>query len=447
MKRILLFTLLGTLGLHAAIRSGDAAAPAAKPSATQPTPAPKVERGLEDLLKQAPREGGAFRIDSQEFQDFLRNMLEGLGVPKEELKDQDLFGLLRKLREKTGAETPNPGPSSELDDLLNFQMDRKLADKLNDHFRQLLDGHRPGTVQAAPATYPLRDSRNEKEAVAFGTGVRADGWLLTKASEVNKIASLQCRVNGAWVPAKVVRVWDDHDLALVKVPGQEIAAIKWASSADPNVGTLITAVAPPGQEPIALGVVSVAARNLQSKGRGFLGVQLDTDEQGLKIREVIAGGAALSAGVQKDDRVLEIDGQKPDSIFTFTRMVSDRKAGEKVKLKLQRGSTIIEKEIQLGDRGAQAGMVRQGNNRLNGMGSTISKRRDNFTSVIQTDLPLEANQCGGPVTDLDGNAVGLVIARSGRIETLIIPASAIRETLAAVDFAKEEAVAKSDAKK
>ena len=73
-------------------------------------------------------------------------------------------------------------------------------------------------------------------------------------------------------------------------------------------------------------------------------------------------------------------------------------------------------------------------NRMNGMGSTVSNRKDDFSSVMQTDLPLQANQCGGPVTDLDGNIVGIVIARSGRIETMVIPSETIRQTLSGVDF-------------
>ena len=78
---------------------------------------------------------------------------------------------------------------------------------------------------------------------------------------------------------------------------------------------------------------------------------------------------------------------------------------------------------------------------MNSMGSKVSNRKDDFSSVMQTDLPLQANQCGGPVTDLDGNIVGIVIARSGRIETMVIPSETIRQTLSGVDFSKEEKVA------
>ena len=74
---------------------------------------------------------------------------------------------------------------------------------------------------------------------------------------------------------------------------------------------------------------------------------------------------------------------------------------------------------------------------MNSMGSTISKRRTEFPAAMQTDLPLNATQCGGPVTDLDGNIVGIVIARSGRIETQVLPSETIREVLDRVDFSKE----------
>ena len=43
------------------------------------------------------------------------------------------------------------------------------------------------------------------------------------------------------------------------------------------------------------------------------------------------------------------------------------------------------------------------------------------------------------MSDLDGNVIGLVIARSGRVETLLLPSSTVREVLASVDFSKEAA--------
>ena len=434
MKRLLILTFCGAIAIHAAIQRDGESAPAKKE-----TPAPKVEEKPEPLLERLFRKrqerSAKPEMKSQDLSKLLRDLLEEQGVPKEDLKESDLLGLLKKLREKNGKGL-FPG-LEELGDMLNFENDPKVAERLNNHFKELLDGSRPGAAKAAPATLALRDGKKPADTVAFATAVKADGWLLTKASEVDKVGQLECEVKGAWVPAKVERTWREHDLALLKVDAKELPAIRWSTNPAPTVGTFVTAVAPAGQDPVALGVVSVATRNLQNKGRGFLGVQLDSDEIGLKIREVVPDGAANGAGVQKDDRILELDGQKPDSVFNFTKMVSERKAGEKVKLKLQRGKDVVEKEIQLGDRAALGTDLGARFDRMNALGSTVNKRKGDFAAVIQTDLPVEANQCGGPVTDLDGNALGIMIARSGRIESLVVPSSTIRDLLAEVDAAKK----------
>jgi S1-C subfamily serine protease len=304
----------------------------------------------------------------------------------------------------------------------------------------MLDAHRPGSLEAAKATFPLRDGNKAKVIRCLATAINADGWLLTKASEIKNAKKLQCMVKGKWISAVIAQTWDEHDLALVKVNAKGLPVVAWSEKESPAIGTYITAVAPAGNDPIAIGVVSVAARSQQLKGRGFLGVQLANDDKGLKIQALVPGGAAKKAGVQVDDRVLEVDTKKPASVFEFTKLVSDRKAGDTLVLKLQRGEELIEKEVVLGDLGANA--QHQANPRaseMDSMGSTVSKRRSNFDNVIQTDLPLDANQCGGPVTDLDGHVVGLVIARSGRVETMIIPSSTLRGLLATVDFAKQAA--------
>ncbi|MEO6785551.1 MAG: trypsin-like peptidase domain-containing protein, partial [Chthoniobacteraceae bacterium] len=376
---------------------------------------------------------GLLRLDPKELLGLLREVLEKQGVPADELKSAELPELLRLMREK------NPDTFKGLG--LGFGgmqgFDKATEKKLADHFAELLEGHRPGTLGAAPATFPLRNAKKPADPLAFATGVRGDGWLLTKASEVGSGAELQCEIKGEWVAAKVVRTWPEHDLALVKVAAKGIPVVKFSERGALPVGTFISAVAPEGREPVAIGIVSVPVRNEQTKGRGFLGVQIESDERGLKINKLVPGGPAKASGLQEQDRILEFDGKKPDSVYMFTKMVSDRKAGDKVKLKFQRGNAIAEKEIALADRGAMVGSGRAGNDRMNSMGSTISKRRTDFSSVMQTDLPLQATQCGGPVTDLDGDVVGIVIARSGRVETMVLPSETIRQLLARVDFSKE----------
>ncbi len=436
-RTFLIAALLAAGTLNGAIKK----APDAKPdaaSAPRPSESAKpTEKGdanpLEDLLKQLQREGGRGKAKVQEEQlmELLRDTLEKEGVPKDELKKAGLADLLRLMMEK------NP----EFFDGFGFSgmpgLDAKTEKKLAEHFEQLLEGHKPGTTAATAATLRLRDGKKPADPLAFATTVRGDGWLLTKASEVTGAADLQCQIKGTWVAAKVIRTWKEHDLALVKADAKDLPFVKWPERSALTVGTFITAVAPEGRDPLAIGIVSVAVRNDTTKGRGFLGVSLVSDDRGLKIERLVAGGPAKASGLLEADRILEFDGKKPESVFMFTKMVSDRKAGDKVRIKLQRGEAIVEKEIALADRAMIIPAGHEGLDKMQSMGTTVNRRSTDFPSVLQTDLPLKAVQCGGPVTDLDGNVVGIVIARSGRVETMVLPSETIRQVLGSVDFSKE----------
>jgi S1-C subfamily serine protease len=60
----------------------------------------------------------------------------------------------------------------------------------------------------------------------------------------------------------------------------------------------------------------------------------------------------------------------------------------------------------------------------------VSARASGFPSVFQHDTVLSPNQCGGPLVDLEGKAVGLNIARAGRVSSYALPADIV---VAAVD--------------
>lgn len=343
-------------------------------------------------------------------------------------------------KEKAKGDNEDAGKLLEemLNGLLGGGGDRKNDARMNSHFRELLDGHQPGSLAAAKATFVIRDAKRAGRPLGFATGVNANGWLITKASEVNGAGELQVEVRGQWLAAKVTQTWKEHDLALLKTEVADLPVAQWSALPPPDVGSFITAAAPEGRDAIAIGVVSVAARNIRMQGRGFLGVQVESDDKGLKIGRVEGKSAAERAGVLPGDRIVELDGKAPESVFGFTKSISNKKAGDSIRLKVQRGPALVEKEIALGDLASLNGGRGQSKReaRMSAMGSTVSERKGDFPSVIQTDFPLDASQCGGPVTDLDGNVVGIVIARSGRIETLVLPSEAIVAALKDVDFSK-----------
>jgi serine protease Do len=56
--------------------------------------------------------------------------------------------------------------------------------------------------------------------------------------------------------------------------------------------------------------------------------------------------------------------------------------------------------------------------------------RVGFSRVLPHDTVLRPNQCGGPVVGLNGAVIGINIARSGRVETLALPAAVVQRVLA-----------------
>src|SRR5690606_2816082 len=65
----------------------------------------------------------------------------------------------------------------------------------------------------------------------------------------------------------------------------------------------------------------------------------------------------------------------------------------------------------------------------NQMGGNLSRRRDEFQAVYQHDTVLKPEDCGGPVVNLQGMAVGINIARAGRTETYVLPADLLSSVL------------------
>jgi serine protease Do len=63
------------------------------------------------------------------------------------------------------------------------------------------------------------------------------------------------------------------------------------------------------------------------------------------------------------------------------------------------------------------------------LGAVPSDRDSNFPVVFQHDSPLFPEQCGGPICDLQGNVLGINIARESRAASYAIPANHVRTIL------------------
>ena len=98
------------------------------------------------------------------------------------------------------------------------------------------------------------------------------------------------------------------------------------------------------------------------------------------------------------------------------------------KLKITRDEKEQDLRITLGTRpGSKGGKSRS--DQQNNMGSKLSERRAGFPIILQHDSVLKPTDCGGPLVNLDGQVVGINIARAGRVESYAIPSEAVRPLL------------------
>src|SRR5947209_986323 len=84
------------------------------------------------------------------------------------------------------------------------------------------------SVVAGPSRYTVRVLVNGKEA-AFGTVVDANGWIVTKASELKGDVSCKLR-DGKVLKARVAGTHGAFDLAMLKVDAQGLPQAEWRHS-------------------------------------------------------------------------------------------------------------------------------------------------------------------------------------------------------------------------
>jgi serine protease Do len=124
---------------------------------------------------------------------------------------------------------------------------------------EMLKTFRPVIAKSSEAT--VRVFAHGK-AVAYGTIVDADGLILTKWDEVRGSIKIVCRLrDGKELEAKIVGVEKDYDLAMLKVEASELPTVQWEDAKNATVGRWV-ASAGTGEDPLAVGVISVARRKL-----------------------------------------------------------------------------------------------------------------------------------------------------------------------------------------
>ncbi len=288
----------------------------------------------------------------------------------------------------------------------------------------------PATSQVSNSVVTVLDGDRQ---LCLGTVVALPVRILAKASEMAEAKSLTVRTaSGKVFPVKLAGHDPDNDLAILEITSSlsgiqsGLQPVQW-STRQPQPGEfVITAVS--NQTAWAVGTYSNPPRALRKNGQGLLGVQPENCEGGVRLVDITPGGAASVAGLEVDDVIVRLDDQVMTDVTQLVSEIGKRSAGDEITLQVKRGNQ--HKVIRAVLSGRELSAEKASKFRMmNRLGAIPSKRNDGFQWVFQHDTPLFPEQCGGPILDLQGNVLGINIAREGRVSSLAIPSTHLQTIL------------------
>ncbi len=174
---------------------------------------------------------------------------------------------------------------------------------------------------------------------------------------------------------------------------------------------------------LARGVVSVPPRNLPTAG-GFLGIYIADAPSGVRVDRVNPGSAAERAGLRRDDIIRAVGSTVVSTRDGLIKVINAHRPGAEIRLEIHRGGKPLVLRAVLDARPQS----RRGPTRF----VRRSRRRAGFQNVVQTDAISQPEDCGAPVMDSRGRLRGLLIARSSRTESYVLPISQVMSSLEAV---------------
>ena len=132
---------------------------------------------------------------------------------------------------------------------------------------------------------------------------------------------------------------------------------------------------------------------------------------------MIKGMPAEAAGFKAGDKILQLNGEPVSDLEGLSNRVMQGKAGDTLTFKVDREGKELELKAVLGE-------AKSITDTENGVGENddvahgkLSKRRTNLPLAIQHDGTVWADQCGGPLINLQGQTIGINIARYDRVCT------------------------------
>lgn len=281
----------------------------------------------------------------------------------------------------------------------------------------------------APALRSMVQVLDGDDSVAVGTVVDREGHVATKASQLpagarEGVVRLRDAMGNAF-DSRVVGTDGRLDLAVLRIDGPERPApIAWRRTRPIAPGQVLLTPRI-GKDGPVLGFAAIGQRESDPDpmSRPYLGVRTAPavgeeraragSGQAARVDEVVPGMPADAAGLRVGDLVLRVGDRAIDGRGGLARTLGEFAVGDTVALEVVRGDERLRLSATLRRRPPEPGMPK-------GRGNTatpISTVSTGFGSVLAHDAIVWPDQCGGPVVDLQGNAVAWNVARFDRTAT------------------------------
>ena len=261
--------------------------------------------------------------------------------------------------------------------------------------------------------------------VALGSVFSADGKILTKASELK--GEITCWIDGHSYRAELIGVDRAFDLALLQINATDLKPVQFEERELELGQWLIT----PGTSslPVAVGIFSAPSRMIPVRS-GFLGVTMLPASKGVRIGSVVEDSSAQRAGLRRGDILTKVNGVGRLTQGSAGRVLRSIRPHSAIELEFLRAGELIRVRATLGSHPEEDRNPVEQQNRQSG---PISSIRSGFPLAFHHDTVLVPSECGGPIVDFEGRAIGINLARAGRTSSFGVHTAKLLEIVAAIE--------------
>ena len=258
--------------------------------------------------------------------------------------------------------------------------------------------------------YPIYLLDDDDQLLIHATQITKNGILVSKSSLIKETA-VRCKLkDGTFVRAEVIGRSDKNDLVFLH--SEEISSIQRLKMGKTEIGDFV-GLLNENNKVEQSGIVGVGVRNVAVRFAGMFGMEMD----GLRVNKVHGNSNSFMAGIKDGDELISINSNVFYTVEDYKLFMSNTCPSQYVDVKLRRNNEEVETTVLLGPFSPK---------QHPGYKVKVSGKKEGFAQAFTFDIAIKPQDCGAPLLNLNGEVVGISIARSTRTCAYAIP---IKEVL------------------